>query len=489
MKEPLVAERNPWWPAKRLSAELSSGGEAKVGDEVGTWTMVSDEAVEVRFGDTELLAFFGFEPLPADNGGEHLPLVMQRRHSRCNETVLGWYSEGGRARWGCWYGRQQPASFLQRRKKMLNLRGQSASAMQLGTHGRMVSREASAPKAIDWRNASGHKWVDNALTQGICGGCYAIAAVQMLSARHRIAKGDASAEGFSAAFPLFCSEYTQGCAGGYPFLTSKWSQDVGLVPEACFPYAAEGQCRLSCDLTSLGPERRHRAANHRYVTGGEDAMIEELVSAGPLAVSFRSDPSLQEYSGGVWQPPPMQDDGAEQGFIVPTHAALLVGYGEDSNDGPYWIIQNAWGPDWGETGGFRIGREAARARGIEMLVVAADVVQEDRPAILERLLASSSGQEQSVFLSIGSRTHVSTTGHRGRPLCRQPAASPGDQDILVRLDAEQNFRSLSFGDSAGTETAVQCVGQTPSGCTTVQADGAPVPDCGAVQDCACDLHG
>jgi len=107
---------------------------------------------------------------------------------------------------------------------------------------------------------------------------------------------------------------------------------------------------------------------------------------------------------------------------------------------------------------------------------------------LERLLARSSGQDQSVLLSLGSATHVSTTGHRGRPLCRKPAASPGDQDIIVYLDAEQNFRSLAFGDSAGTETAVQCVGQTPSSCV-VPADGAPVPDCGAMEDCNCDLHG
>jgi hypothetical protein len=242
-----------------------------------------------------------------------------------------------------------------------------------------------------------------------------------------------------------------------------------------------------------------RAANHRYLSGGEDALLQELESNGPVAVSFKSDPSLMKYTGGIWKPTEDQDqDGPEPGgeFISPTHSALLIGHGE-SEDGPYWILQNAWGEAFGENGGFRMLRKDAQARGLESYAVVADVVSDDNPIILEKLLSHATQDEaaplpEAAFLqehqSAASRKSKSRLRrHRGAILCTEPAAGAGETSISVRIDVERNFRGLSFGSSAGTETAVQCAGSLPETCRPV-ADGVDPPSCESIESCSCDLH-
>merc|ERR1719316_1831251 len=118
------------------------------------------------------------------------------------------------------------------------------------------------PTSWDWRNVSGVNWLHEVLDQGDCGSCYAVATTRMLSARHRIRQQQPNLEAFSISFPLMCSEYTQGCNGGYAFLASKWSHDVGLVPESCSGYsgqlgAGHQHCTgLQCDVNML--EKRWR---------------------------------------------------------------------------------------------------------------------------------------------------------------------------------------------------------------------------------------
>jgi len=485
MREPLLQG----WPqsSQVLEVELRSGGDAVVGGEAGTWTMVSDEALQVTNPAHEFLAFFGFQPLSAGDGGEHLPVMLQKRHSRCNETVMGWYRDGSRKSWGCWFGRridERSRSFLQHRSS------RAANHKSI----RKLRRRQLAQTALDWRNVSGRTWVDPPVQQSMCGGCYAVAATQMLSARHRISQNDATLGAFSAAFPLYCSEYTEGCQGGYPFLATKWSEDVGLLPENCMPWTSEGSCKLQCQVSDIDHGSRFRASNHRYVRGGEDEIIEEL-KQGPLAVSFKSDPALLEYTGGIWDPPDLDPDdaGRDGGFIAPTHSALLVGYGEDLDIGPYWVVQNAWGTSWGEHGSFRIRRDVARSRGFESLVVAADVIPDDGPEVLDSFAGNlGSGSSDSEGLSFAALSRVATRrrllDHRGTALCKVLGGTPEDQDVIVRIDAATNFRGLSFGLSAGTETAVQCAGQVPDGCHPPSKPGT-LPECSSLEDCECDLHG
>lgn len=432
-------------------------------DENGRWTMIYDEAFEVRVDGLALLAFSRFD-LSYKNG-------VKTNTSRCGETQLGWYHDLERTRFGCFYARKRAVdtdhvgllSFVpsptvktpsydqpldhgyhsafadslnmlqdlwtakpHSRFAGLSLREMNSMAGLLRSlplsiqrdifgspspaqaveppraasflqveqkhrrHGLVEGdsklREEVAfelPTSWDWRNVSGVNWLDLVLDQGDCGSCYVVATTRMLSARHRIRQQRPNHEPFSISFPLMCSEYSQGCGGGYAFLASKWSHDVGLVPESCGGYSGEAsgsQCGLQCDVNLL--EKRWRADNYHYVGGyyggaSEPEMIRELVTGGPLVASFEPKNDLMYYGGGIYKSVPNQRSEWER----VDHAVLLVGFGEEANGQKYWLLQNSWGNTWGEDGFFRMARGSDES-GVESIVVSADVVEDTRPGVL-----------------------------------------------------------------------------------------------------------
>lgn len=427
-------------------------------DNDGHWTMIYDEAFEVKVDGLALLAFSRFDL--SYKGGQ------KTNTSRCGETQLGWYHDADRTKFGCFYARKrilpdQHATLLSfvpntpvktqnydepldhgyhsafadslnmlqdlwtakphskfagmSLREMNSMAGlmrslplslqrdlfsspspppaadplprMATSFLQVEQKHRRHALEGEGafelPTSWDWRNVSGVSWLDQVLDQGECGSCYAVSTTRMLSARHRIRQRKSNIEPFSISFPLMCSEYSQGCGGGYAFLTSKWSHDVGLVPESCSGYSGEGsggQCGLQCDVSLL--EKRWRADNYHYVGGyyggaSEPEIMRELVTRGPLVASFEPKNDLMYYGGGIYKSSPNQR--AEWEKV--DHAVLLAGFGEDHSGKKYWLLQNSWGPTWGEDGFFRMHRGSDES-GIESIVVSADVVEDQRPGVL-----------------------------------------------------------------------------------------------------------
>lgn len=238
------------------------------------------------------------------------------------------------------------------------------------------------PASFDWANVSGKSFLEPVVDQGECGSCYVVSTTRMLTARHKIALNKTDGVGaFSMNFPLMCSEYNQGCKGGYGLLVSKWSEDVGLLPESCMPYDTNGVCKLQCDLKKL-QGKRWRVGNHHYVgewygNATEDSMKREVLLNGPIVVGIEPGEDFMYYSEGVFRTvvgpvvPPM----LSQEWEKVDHAVLLVGWGEDNGD-KYWRLQNSWGEDWGEDGFFRIARGENQC-GVESIPEAADVVEDD----------------------------------------------------------------------------------------------------------------
>ena len=303
-------------------------------------------------------------------------------------------------------------------------------------HVRDVLRAVRAsPKALpsswDWRNVSGVNFVSPVRDQGQCGSCYIFSSAGMLEARVRVASDNKLQPVLSTQDALSCSIYSQGCAGGFPYLTAgRYAEDFGFVEESCFPYT--GQDTTPCSKKCSDPPRVWHVSNYSYIGGYYGAatpelMQEEILARGPISVSFevgigrthtqhitrpaRHAPRcllcVRAFSHSQLTSPPcavraaqVYDDfvsyssgiythnytSAATGervrsefnpFCVTNHAVLAVGWGETEQGDKYWIVKNSWGTGWGLDGYFHIKRDPGDYGGecgIESLTVAVDVV-------------------------------------------------------------------------------------------------------------------
>lgn len=445
-------------------------------DSRGSWTMVYDEGFEVNVAG---MNFFAFSNFTFEVNATH-PNVKHNT-SHCGDTMVGWYQNADRTRFGCYYGSKvleetnhhelsavQPhashAVAPQKRPpvvfdKPLSEQGQKAAVsklnrkiamLQLGWKARTMPRwngrtmreinsyagirrpqghremrqqmlEQHAPRRArsflqrragesfpsewDWSAAFGKDYLEPVMDQADCGSCYAASSMRMLTSRHKIRQNDTEALPWSINFPLFCSEYNQGCKGGYGILTAKFSRDVGLLPANCMRYNTAGSCKLECDLSSL-KGKRFRAANHRYVgswygNASLEEMKSELYHNGPLVVGIEPAEDFMFYSEGIYKSDAAaKAPSAGQEWEQVDHAVLLVGWGVE-NGQRYWRVQNSWGPDWGEDGFFRIAMGTNEA-GIESIPEVAEVIEDEQ----------SGAQVESFFAQVSAATAALKTAAR-----------------------------------------------------------------------------
>lgn len=440
---------------KKVEISLKEPNTAETADHPkGSWSMVYDEAFEVTVGGMNYFAFSNYTYEQDSNTERH-------NVSHCDQTMVGWYRNEDRTKFGCYYAtqatpalRKSPAKHHHKKKASMLLyqtrlsslhqhkvvdsindqqmswsarlmkKFNGLSMLQVNsyagikrdvrareTHKQMMRQHAQSqlhtghikprsflqqsssvrmhrgtklPKDWDWSNVGGQNFLEPVMDQSDCGSCYAASAMRMLSARHKIKQNNTNALPWSINFPLFCSEFNQGCKGGYGLLTAKWSSELGLLPATCMRYDTGGSCKLECDLDEL-EGKRYRADNHHYVGAFYEstsadrvtAIQEELYHNGPLVLGLEPGEDFMWYSSGIYRSPknPFHPTvGAEWERV--DHAVLLVGYGEENGE-KFWKLQNSWGEDWGEEGFFRIAR-GENDSGIESMPEAADVVEDEQ---------------------------------------------------------------------------------------------------------------
>jgi len=211
--------------------------------------------------------------------------------------------------------------------------------------------------------------------QGNCGSCWAFGAVEAMSDRICIASAGKVNAHLSAEDMLTCCKTCgNGCNGG--FLAGAWSyfDRDGLVTggqynskQGCQPYEIPAcdhhvvgklnpckgdsrtpKCSKKCES---GYNNTFNADKHygkrSYMVRGEEKIMEELYTNGPVEAAFTVYNDFLQYKSGVYK--------HTTGKALGGHAIKILGYGTENGE-KYWLVANSWNPDWGDNGFFKIAR-------------------------------------------------------------------------------------------------------------------------------------
>jgi len=208
------------------------------------------------------------------------------------------------------------------------------------------------PPRMDWRE----KGVVTAVkAQGKCGSCWAFATAATVESAYAVAHGEL--RNLSEQELLDCNMENNACNGGDMDKSFRFVHERGLMSEDAYPYVAHRQ--NSCALTDQSETTKIDVAY--WLNPSEDAMIDWLVTYGPVNVGISVPPSMMHYKSGVFNPSPYDC----KFKVLGLHALLVVGYGQSDDGEKFWVVKNSWGQKWGTEDGYVYFSRGNNACGIE----------------------------------------------------------------------------------------------------------------------------
>lgn len=234
-----------------------------------------------------------------------------------------------------------------------------------------LSSTETPEQFLNWTSL---KALDNVRDQGGCGSCWAVTASTVLDTHAEIYKSQQRS--FSAQELVSCVPNvrkcggTGKCGGATVELAFQYVMEHPLQTDADVPYdGSDGSCKepsslvqqshgsTDLDVAAVG---FHSAASDspgmQFMSGWErlpeneySPLLRAIYERGPVAVSVDAS-KWSSYESGIF-------DSCDQDAVI-NHAVTLIGYGRDKSlNAGYYMIQNSWGPSWGEDGKIRLLRK------------------------------------------------------------------------------------------------------------------------------------
>eukprot|EP00768_Dysnectes_brevis_P007229 gnl/Dysnectes_brevis/602_a666_3810.p1 GENE.gnl/Dysnectes_brevis/602_a666_3810~~gnl/Dysnectes_brevis/602_a666_3810.p1 ORF type:complete len:429 (+),score=131.28 gnl/Dysnectes_brevis/602_a666_3810:55-1341(+) len=319
--------------------------------QTGKWTMIYDQAMEIRINDNSYFAFFDY--IEDDSGVT----------TNCSKTL------GGRStyhedmvlprEWGCIYG-EKTDNHVVRHTPIHHEEGKRWSTTRLEHSRRTTIPLRKAPKSkedksfrnnyptsFDWRDIDGQDYVGDIRDQLNCGSCFAFGTVRSMESRIRVASDNEYQVFLSPQDVVSCSSYSEACDGGFAIEVGRYMHDYGIIELRNFAYQWKSPEEVPCDWKHADSALTWYAEDYGYVGGyyggcSEEAMMEAIYNEGPIGISISVSDDFVNWSGGdkiFYEAPEIDDDG----FCHTDHIVAIVGWGEDAQGNPYWIVVNSWG--------------------------------------------------------------------------------------------------------------------------------------------------
>lgn len=328
------------------------------------------------------------------------------------------------------------------------------------------STSGDLPKFFDWRDIvedmspQGVDDLSEQFNQGNCGSCYAFSGTLVLQMRFRIQlfkqHGILYPLELSWKSATSCSPYTEGCEGGFAYLTFKYAAEVGLPLAECDRARTPKSLDQACDWGCYRNNKDIFYAKNYGQTGGfahgsdEESIMEEIHKNGPVIVSFAAS-AIPEfiYNNGqsyrketevltiIKNEKVAREPSSKNSEILPwsytTHSILAVGWGEETAPNgsivKYWVVRNSWGKDWGEQGYAKI----RRGNNDAAIETSAPWVEPDMdrlpPGFLEKAkeyhVAHEAARAKAKAAPAGTQEVAPTKNKGGRPAyCKMRPDSP-----------------------------------------------------------------
>lgn len=221
------------------------------------------------------------------------------------------------------------------------------------------------PVSFDWRNYNDHSYIGGIRDQGNCGSCYAFAGVACAEGAYNKATGlvDNNCIRFSEQFIMWClgNEYDGffGCDGSDrndDYMTALTNEGICNRNEFNPEYSTNppSECTHWNDPVAIF------SSWVRIDCNNIDAIKEAIMNYGVVRASMYADGiDGWDDESGIYSDNLTECDGEPCWQSSTNHAVSIVGWGNNSKTGDYWIMRNSWGAGWGEDGYMRISVKSA----------------------------------------------------------------------------------------------------------------------------------
>jgi cathepsin B len=202
---------------------------------------------------------------------------------------------------------------------------------------------ADIPELFDARSEWPH-CVQSVRDQAHCGSCWAFAAAETLT--DNLCVLGVSTSVLSAQDLISCDSSDHACKGGT--LLSAWSyiDSRGLVEDSSFPYqSGDGSCNNTCVPACSRVGTAHKCPVAHTMLNSDAEIQGAVMTTGAVEVGFFVMEDFMNYKSGIYE--------YHSGMQLGGHAVKVIGWGSELSKF-YWVVQNSWGPSWGENGFFRI---------------------------------------------------------------------------------------------------------------------------------------